>query len=829
MNFNTLQDTNGDPRPTSDLPFITLRGWDDTGVSEGLSGRYGVDTTYNNDSITNEFSSETEAATIEIVSVNDLSVFAISSEGDGQTFTTRFTEEQAYVRIVDPDSVLLTDSDHATLESITITVTNPQDPGAEMLAILPLEPLPAGPNISIDQNTNVASVSLNDSFVERVQLVMSVYDGDPLSQSRLILTAPPGGQRVSVAAYEALVRGLVYWNTNLEPNNATRIIQFDINDSEDVNSFVRTLITIELLNDNAPVLTNYLRYLEFTEGEPLPVSVASDNLTLTDMDHNEFFFMENATVQLYPVPVAEAENVSVDTAVVPPGYSISQDYDPSTGVLLILGSAPVSVYEALLQSAVYQNSIEEPLPGVRMITMRVSDGRFSSNLQSLQVNVLVVNDQPPVVTTASEPFVYTERTAPISISENLTLSDSDSGNFLHTNLSFAITNPFDGDLEVLNVTTFGGVEAQFENATLLLMGPAPIPSFQTTFQTLTYTNLAEEPTPGVRQISVQSSDGDLASEEEFIQIRIQLVNDPPVIDLNGPFLPGRDTIVNYIEGRGTLPVTENVTITDNDHNDLAQIMVRIINPLDAPNEILSVNATVAEEVNITATFDPETAILVLTGNSSLEDYQDVLQTLAYENTEANPGFPNTDQRMVEFVVFDGEDYSLPAELLVTFESVNDAPILDLNGDAEGRNFSTTFVEEGSPAVLTDPDVVLLDIDNSSLAYVRLAILNVLDGENEVLRVSSNLSEQLDLAFYSYQDGVLLIEGLGLVENFRAAVASVTYENLADEPNYETRLVSFTASDGLRESKTFYTAVKLTPVNDPPRLTIAGGREFHPLL
>jgi len=105
---------------------------------------------------------------------------------------------------------------------------------------------------------------------------------------------------------------LVYRNSNPEPRNATRVIQFYVNDSEDVNSLAHSEVQIQLLNDNAPMLRNYLPYLEFVEGDLSMVSVVSENLTLTDSDHNEYFYMSNATVLLYPVPLSDAENVSVD-------------------------------------------------------------------------------------------------------------------------------------------------------------------------------------------------------------------------------------------------------------------------------------------------------------------------------------------------------------------------------------------------------------------------------------------------------------------------------------------------------------------------------------
>ena len=820
-NFNTLRDTNGDLRPETDLPFITIRAWDNTGLTEGYSGTYGVDTTYNNDSITNEFSSETENATIEVFSDNDLPVVRIAFEGDGLLFETQFTEDQSFVRIVEPAAVSLTDADHSRLEFISITVTNALDSGAEILTI---ELLPGTTIVEIDNSTNVAWVTIGN----RTEQIQFIYPTPPAnsSQTSLLLTTPPGGQRASVEAYEELLIHVAYRNMNPEPNNSTREIRFDISDSEDINDFAETVIAIELLNDNTPVLRNYLNLVVFTEGEASPVAIVSDNLTLTDQDHNEYFYMRNATIRLIPVPVSTEENISVDISVVTSEFSVTQDYDPSTGVLAVFGAAPVYVYEALLRTLVYHNTIEEPLSGIRTVTLQVFDDDFASNVQGVMVRVEIVNDRAPVVTVAMETFVYTEMREPVSIGDNLTVSDADSGNFPLTNITFIITNAGNGDQEILNVTTFGSISATFDNATLVLSGPAPIPDFQATMATLTYTNMAEEPSFVTRLISVVAHDGDFASELEYIQIRIELVNDPPVIDLNGPQQFGRDTMVNYVEGAGAVLIVPNATLTDNDHDQLLQLMVRIANPVDSPNEILFIDTPPAGG-NVTVEFDNETGILLLDGYSSIISYQEALRSITYENTEANPGFPDTVQRMIEFMVFDGMNYSTLVEAILTFDSVNDPPIMDLNGDADGTNFSTTFTEEGAAVSLTSPDVVLFDIDNTSLAFVRIRIENLLDGQDEVLTVGMNSSEQLDVALYNYLDGTLEIAGLGLTDDFRTAVASVTYQNLADEPRYDTRLISFVASDGLSESRIYYSTVELMPVNDPPRLLISGGMRTSP--
>ena len=824
LNFNTLRDLDGELRPITDLPYISVVAWDTT---LGSPGEYGVDTTNHNDSILNEYSAEVENVIIHVTSINDITMATITQENNGTAYTTQYTEEQEFVRIVEPEFVSLTDSDHARLESVRIVVSNTIDPHSERLFI----DLTALTNVSssdvngtspvtLDMDTNIAMVTTlsraGELITEEIQVSHYIYTGEPDSApSTLTFSTPPGRGRVDIEAYESLLRFVVYSNFNPEPANDTRLIRFYFDDSEDVNSNVTTQVEILLLNDNAPVLANPLTEVEFVEDSAIQLSVASYNLTLTDSDHNEYFLMTNATLSLYPTPVSSEENVTVQISSSFDEYNISQTYSPEEGVLRISGRGPVLVYETILRTAVYQNTIEEPPPGVRMLTMQVFDGDHHSNIQRVMINVRLINDQVPMVTTSNTPFVFTERTHPVSISDGLVISDADSGGFLLSHVTVAIDNPLDSGYEILRVSDYGGVNSSYQGSALLLSGPASVADFQTTLSTLSYNNMAEEPSPAMRNITILVFDQNFTSDPGLIQVTIELVNDLPVISI-----PLHELMVNYVEGSGQVPIATNATISDNDHTHLVQLMALINNPLDQPNELL--NVTIPPGVNITSDYNPESGLLILSGVASLADYQNALRSLVYENLEANPGFPDTAPRMIELLTFDGKNYSLPVQLLLTFESVNDAPMFDLNGAAPGTNHSTVFVEETDPVFLTTPDAVLFDIDNTSLAFVRVRIENLQDGDNEVLSVSSNTSEELDLAFYSYENGVLLIEGLDLTVNFERAVASVTYQNLADEPSYERRVISFTASDGLIESQVAYTNVEMIPVNDPPRLYISGG-------
>ena len=815
--FNTFEDIDGNPRQSSDTPFIDIRGWDNTGISKGLSGQYGIDTSYNNDSIINEFSAETVRVLILIDSIDNPSELRITSEGDGQTYNVIFTEDDPYVRIVDPSAVEITDVDNATLQSVTIEVTNVYNHGDEMIDIILLND---SVDIEVNYTSNLVTVFMANK-TETIQLFYSSDNDSDVAVYNLTLQSPSEDEKVSVLAYQELLRHVVYINKHTEPINTTRIIRFHVNDRIVTVSNVNTIIEYKLLAENHPVLTTYLYDISFTEGDASPIPIVAENLTLTDEDHNEFFYISQAEMYLSPIPVSIDERLSVNLT---DEYFISQYYDETSGWLLIFGDAPIAVYQDLLRTSVYHNTIEEPIPGERNISILVTDSDgLDSNLEYVFITVTVVNDQKPVIQTASEPFYYIEhhvnsKPKYIPIHENLTVSDADSGDLPLQSITFNITNPENGvEYEFLNATSNEHITVSYSDAVLTLDGPASIESFQDVLSTVSYINTAEEPIVGERVIEVLGYDGLFYSTLENISVIIILINDPPVIDLNGEAGIDINYMTEYIEGSDPVSIVNKAEflVRDNDDKYLTQATIVLDTIYDTDKEVLAVDIG---DTNITATYE-YTGKLLLNGTATLSDYQDVLKTATYDNLEAEPGNPNTTMRRIIFTVYDGENSSIPAVTYLGFASVNDPPILDLNGNAPYQNYTTEFIEDGESVLLSDVNITLVDIDSDVLSEVQVEIINCLDGDMEDLGVldDSNIPDCITVISLTC---ALNVNGYCTVEEFRNVIASITYQNIADEPDYTERLIKFVVNDGLIDSDPQYTVVTIVPVNDPPRIQIS---------
>ena len=815
LHFNILRDTKGDLRPSTDTPELTFIGWDGTGATQGLSGRYGIDTTYNIAGNLNEFSTSTRHAIISITSVNDLPVISISPQGT--FYTTEFIEDSSYVRVVDPPFVNITDDDHALLESITVTIVNSIDQGVERIGLVP-----SNDAVTLLANNTIAEINTSTGM-QQLQLSYHIFSG--LSGSRpssLTLSTTPGNDRVSVEAYRVALQQLVYSNRHPELSNDTRIIQFDVFDLED-HAYVFTNVTILLRAENAPVLADDFTFTTFTENQVSPVSIASFNLSLSDEDHNEFFYVANASLRIHPVYDVGYEYVTVNFTVAL-RYSFSYSYNATSGRMVITGAAPVNVYQSLLRTSVYYNDREEPTPGRRFISTFVTDTHgLSSNVIMTEVQLVVINDQTPEIITQSTPFIYTEHGQPISVASDLLVRDNDSGDFPQYDTTITLTNYSDIGEEFLNITVMDNVTlVQEDNFTaLMLEGPAPLATFQQILRTLTYVDTAEEPTIGQRIIELQISDGNFTSEVSLILVNIGIVNDLPVIDLNGPAVPDLNYMVNYVEGEGAnfIVDTSSLTVSDNDHDTLVSVDIILTNPLDTPLEILDV--TIPDGVSINKSYDNTTGVLELSGEAYLRDYQEVLRTTTYSNMEALPGRPSTDQRLVMFIADDGENYGIPVNTTVTFESVNDPPILDLNGEALGVNYNTSFTEEGDPVSIASSNITVFDIDNDNLSFAIITISNYFDDGKEFLLVNDDVITQYLFTSYDYSNGVLQINGSLSPQEFADIIRNVSYQNVADEPDYTPRLITIIVNDGLDDSLVYNTTVAMVPVNDPPRLFISG--------
>ncbi|WP_259235278.1 VCBS domain-containing protein [Bradyrhizobium elkanii] len=136
---------------------------------------------------------------------------------------------------------------------------------------------------------------------------------------------------------------------------------------------------------------------------------------------------------------------------------ITGNYNASTGVVTLSGSATVAQYQAALASVTYFNSSDNPSGASRTISYQVDDGSGSNNLSNVATSTVVVtpvNDAPTLTATASNPTFMeaagSSQGAAVSVFSSANASTVESGQTI-TALTFTVSGLQDGANEKISV------------------------------------------------------------------------------------------------------------------------------------------------------------------------------------------------------------------------------------------------------------------------------------------------------------------------------------------------------------------------------------------
>src|SRR5439155_14395259 len=145
-------------------------------------------------------------------------------------------------------------------------------------------------------------------------------------------------------------------------------------------------IVVSPVND-APLVTGTPGGITFTENDA-PATIDS-GITIVDVDDTH---LESATASIGGFIPGEEALLFADQ------NGITGTWDPTHGVLTLIGHATLADYQTALGSIQYVNSSENPTGGNRTIFFVVNDGSDASAAVSRTVTVVPVNDQPTATT-----------------------------------------------------------------------------------------------------------------------------------------------------------------------------------------------------------------------------------------------------------------------------------------------------------------------------------------------------------------------------------------------------------------------------------------------
>ena len=300
--------------------------------------------------------SRTVEAVIFFSDVNDAPVVDLNGPGSGSNFETVFVEDGPdFIAAVSLGATLM-DVDNDQLTNLTFSLSPTPDGSAESIfLVLPDDP----PRVIRDKQITLptAAVSVLQSYLRRLQ----------------------------------------YINEAQEPTAGDRTIEVIAHDGVSASTPVFSTIRVETQNDIPVLDINTLDPIpgyqtSFTEGEP-PVFITSRNVAITDNDFDAI--VETVMIVINNAPDflnerIESTDPNVTIAPLLSGQSVTYVITPP--------DTSLSATSQLLTTLVYSNSLEEPTAGTRDISVSVSDGISFSNVETVLLDVIQVNEHSPQFT-----------------------------------------------------------------------------------------------------------------------------------------------------------------------------------------------------------------------------------------------------------------------------------------------------------------------------------------------------------------------------------------------------------------------------------------------
>lgn len=585
----------------------------------------------------------------------------------------------------------------------------------------------------------------------------------------------------------------------------------------------------------------------FTEDEGAKAIVSPTDLQI---DNGDDTLLTGATATLTNRPDVTIEALAADAG----ATGLTVKYNEENGALTVKGNGTVESYEQVLRTLTYNNTSQAPDVADRIVLITVSDGGLTSAPVTSTVAINAVNDAPLL-----------DNSGAMTLSAINEDDQNSGGNSVTSIIKSAetmgedrITDADKGALEGFAVIEAGSANGVWEysinsgiswqafgpvsnTSAVLLDGAArirfvPNPGFSGSASLLirAWDQSGGRPS-GSTGIDASLNGGvtSFSAATEMVTINILTVNDLPLVDLNGPE-EGTGFAPYFFEGGPAVPVADiDATIADVDHATLASLIVTLTN---RPNGAAESLAAVTTGTNVTAApYDPATGRLVLTGPDEAADFQQVLRSVAYANSAANP---SPTARVVTVVANDGTNDGPAATSTIAINSTNTAPVLN---SAATLTLAPVAEDTAQPpgqridAILSAAGDPITDADSGSLEGVAVVGAANSNGQWQYSLADPPANEADWLPVGAVSDTVALL----LSDSARLRfVPKVDYYGPSDllifrawdrtTGSHGQRDVDVSANGGNSAFSAVTNAISaaITPVNDPPAV---GGLPVAPLL
>ncbi|MDE2445573.1 MAG: tandem-95 repeat protein, partial [Alphaproteobacteria bacterium] len=202
-------------------------------------------------------------------------------------------------------------------------------------------------------------------------------------------------------------------------------------------------------------------------------------------------------------------------------------------------------------------------------------------------------------------------------------------------------------------------------------------------------------------------------------------------------------------------------------------------------------------------------VIDFTGTATVAAYKAALEAVSFASAAENP---SAVQRDITFQVNDGTNSSPLRRAFVDVTSINDAPVVDLNGAGTSVNYKTLYVENGAAVTISDSTVAISDPDNTILQSATIVLTDPALGD---FLAAGAMPGTITASTYDPMTHSITLTGSASMADYQTAIAAITFASSSENPTGADRHVVVTVNDGNLNSAPATTTITVIPTKEPP--------------
>jgi len=399
-----------------------------------------------------------------------------------------------------------------------------------------------------------------------------------------------------------------------------------------------------------------------------------------------------------------------------------------------------------------------------------------------------VDSTTPILTVSSTPLSQTRDGDPQSIDDALTLTGDDDE--VVSSATVAIDG-FQTDEEALAFTDTDDITGAFVDGALTLTGNASLADYQAALRSVTYAITSDIPSTADRalNLTVNFADTDEAALTGNRSVNVVAAN----------LLAVSDTALTFTEGDAATSIDDGLRLAGNSATEVSGATIVLSDFEDDSDQLVFANiGTITGSLSIDGS--ENTAMLTLTGQGTVAEYQAALRSVTFENTD---DLVTSSTRTVDFTV-NTNDGDLTGSRTINLQQRNDAPVLSVPSSPVVMNVASVDGNGDVLPVSISSSTNQISITDSDSTQLSQAIVTIDEGrvDGDVLTFTQQAGITGE---FVPATGVLTFTGNASVADYQTALRSINFE-ISDAANIGQRTVSIEITDVSGSSAAAETAV-----------------------